>query len=433
MQAWAVGLGYTSRLSTGKLLIVLMNRVVNPERIIWILGAGIALSLLGDATLYVVLPTHTGEAGILIGQVGIILSANRLIRLVLNGPYGVIVERSSRRKVLLASVLVGALATSLYTFKIFWLFVIGRLLWGAAWSGLYIGVNAVLYDIAGDGNRGRIIGRFQMWLFIGMGGSSVVGGLLTDLLGFREAMWAGVLALFGALALWYTLLPETQSDSAPEIASPSAAPSPAVGIFSAPVITAMLIMGLNWLVFLGWINGAMSIILEQRVSDSLEIAGVVIKIGTLTGVVVAFQMIAGLMTAPISGQLSDWSRNRWGLVMGALIAGVISLAALVNGRGWVVIAATLLASMTSGILQTQSITIVGDYAGRNRRALGVMATVSDAGSAAGPLIGFAILPIIGLDGVFVVATIITIAALPLVARMARREYRQPALASVSGS
>jgi MFS family permease len=272
-----------------------------------------------------------------------------------------------------------------------------------------------------------------MWLFIGMGGSSVVGGLLTDLLGFREAMWAGVLALFGALALWYTLLPETQSDSAPEIASPSAAPSPVVGIFSAPVITAMLIMGLNWLVFLGWINGAMSIILEQRVSDSLEIAGVVIKIGTLTGVVVAFQMIAGLMTAPISGQLSDWSRNRWGLVMGALIAGVISLAALVNGRGWVVIAATLLASMTSGILQTQSITIVGDYAGRNRRALGVMATVSDAGSAAGPLVGFAILPIIGLDGVFVVATIITIAALPLVARMARREYRQPALASVSGS
>jgi MFS family permease len=182
-----------------------MNRIVNPERIIWILGAGIALSLLGDATLYVVLPTHTSEAGILIGQVGIILSANRLIRLVLNGPYGVIVERSSRRKVLLASLLVGALATSLYTFQTFWVFVVGRLLWGAAWSGLYIGVNAVLYDIAGDGNRGRTIGRFQMWLFIGMGGSSVIGGLLTDLLGFREAMWAGVLALLGALALWYAL------------------------------------------------------------------------------------------------------------------------------------------------------------------------------------------------------------------------------------
>jgi MFS family permease len=428
MQAWSVGLRYTSRLSSGKLLIVLMNRIVNPERIIWILGAGIALSLLGDATLYVVLPTHTSEAGILIGQVGIILSANRLIRLVLNGPYGVIVERSSRRKVLLASLLVGALATSLYTFQTFWVFVVGRLLWGAAWSGLYIGMNAVLYDIAGDGNRGRIIGRFQMWLFIGMGGSSMIGGLLTDLLGFREAMWAGVLALLGAFVLWYTLLPETQGDSAPEMASP-----PAVGVFSAPVITAMLIMGLNWLVFLGWINGAMSIILEQRVSDSLEIAGVVIKIGTLTGVVVAIQMIAGLMTAPVSGQLSDWSRNRWGLVMGALIAGVIALAALVNGRGWVVIAATLLASMTSGILQTQSITIVGDYAGRNRRALGVLATVSDAGSAAGPLIGFAILPIIGLDGVFVVATIITIAALPLVAQMVRREYRQPALAAVSNS
>ena len=45
------------------------------------IGFGTAFSLWGDAALYAVLPTHTTEAGILLGAVGIILGVNRAIRL----------------------------------------------------------------------------------------------------------------------------------------------------------------------------------------------------------------------------------------------------------------------------------------------------------------------------------------------------------------
>ena len=48
------------------------------------LGLGTALSLMGDATLYTVLPTHTAEAGIPLSSVGIMLGINRAVRILLN-------------------------------------------------------------------------------------------------------------------------------------------------------------------------------------------------------------------------------------------------------------------------------------------------------------------------------------------------------------
>ncbi len=44
---------------------------------------------MGDATLYIVLPTHTAEAGIPLASVGILLGVNRAVRLLTNGPAGV--------------------------------------------------------------------------------------------------------------------------------------------------------------------------------------------------------------------------------------------------------------------------------------------------------------------------------------------------------
>ncbi|NLF75955.1 MAG: hypothetical protein GX573_09665, partial [Chloroflexi bacterium] len=35
-----------------------------PSRTLWLVGLGVAVSLLGDVGLYIVLPTHTQQAGI---------------------------------------------------------------------------------------------------------------------------------------------------------------------------------------------------------------------------------------------------------------------------------------------------------------------------------------------------------------------------------
>ena len=46
-----------------------------PSRTLWLVGLGVAVSLLGDVGLYIVLPTHTQQAGIALGDVGLMLSA----------------------------------------------------------------------------------------------------------------------------------------------------------------------------------------------------------------------------------------------------------------------------------------------------------------------------------------------------------------------
>jgi len=103
---------------------------------------------MGDATLYTVLPTHAADAGIVLVQVGILLSANRVVRLFLNGPMGLAYDRSRHRRLFISALFVGALSTVLYAATYgFWPLLVGRLLWGLAWSGIWVGGTTILLDV----------------------------------------------------------------------------------------------------------------------------------------------------------------------------------------------------------------------------------------------------------------------------------------------
>ena len=69
------------------------RQTISSEQIVTIIGIGIAISLLGDGMLYIVLPTQYPQAGIRVEHVGIMLAANRAIRLFINSPYGILMER----------------------------------------------------------------------------------------------------------------------------------------------------------------------------------------------------------------------------------------------------------------------------------------------------------------------------------------------------
>jgi MFS family permease len=81
----------------------------SPWRIVLPAGVGTALSLVGDSALYTVLPTHTAVAGAALGTVGILLSANRLVRILANSVAGWASDRIAKRLVFLFSLLLGAL------------------------------------------------------------------------------------------------------------------------------------------------------------------------------------------------------------------------------------------------------------------------------------------------------------------------------------
>ncbi len=414
-------------------------QTINLNRLTTLIGLGIALSLLGDATLYVILPTQYAQAGLLLTHVGIMLSANRAIRVLFNTPIGWWIERSPRRRILVPAMILGGIASLFYTFQSFELFLIGRLLWGIAWSGMAIGTVTMILDVADDTNRGRMMGRYQLWFFIGVGVSSIAGGVLFDLVGFNLTFYisAGVIIFLGIL--WFVFLPETYgttsatteltdetSDESP-VEKPKNQPLPYV-----PIAIVILMNGLNWMIFIGATISLLPILLQIRIHPTLIMLGALtIPIISFTGILSATANIASLSISYISGWLADKFRERWLWVMLALLLGSLNLSLFAVTTGWLIVLGALGNGVVRGILSTQLNTLVGDYTQgtiehqqKRGRILGFFNTAGDIGGAIGPFLAFLLLPTLGLDGIFVLAVVILGLTIPLTFWM-KRAYPLP--------
>lgn len=402
----------------------------SPEQLIGIVGFGVAVSLLGDLTLYVVLPTHTEQAGIALANVGLMLSANRLIRIVINGPLGLLIERVPRRWIAVPALFLGGFSSFLYTVPGFWPLLIGRLLWGTAWAGVWLSASTMALDVSSDTNRGRLVGRLQMWFFIGGGVSSFLGGALTDWLGYTTTFTiCAVITLIGAI-IWLLALPETRTETSHTIPSvqhmpPAPPPSPWQNANTRPLLTAIALLGVNWLIFMGIAGATLPLLLEERIGETILIIGVLIPLATFTGAMAAINQLVSLVSSPLAGWLSDKSQQRWALVIGALLLGIVSTSLTAVGTGVLIVLATMLGAATTSVLQTQVMTLVGDHTHRSQRGriLGILNTVGDIGSAGGPLLAYALLSTINLAGIFWLATVLLVLVLPGTLWIARQESR----------
>lgn len=369
------------------------------NRVLFPLGLGTALSLMGDTTLYTVLPTHTAEAGIALSGVGIILGANRLIRLVLNGPAGLIYDRWPRRRLFVSALFIGALSTVVYAAtRGFWPLLAGRLLWGLAWSGIWIGGITIILDETTDQDRGRWIGLYQTWFFLGVGLGAFAGGALTDWLGYNATMWIGALvtATGGFAALF--LLPETRAIRPTPEAHP--AEEPVQWLSNKGLWLSATLQGINRFVTAGVLAATMALLVQEKlISINLPIG-----MATLTGALMASRTLLSTVAAPFAGTLSDRLGSRWIVILGGLIIGTFSMILIGWNTPTTILSGILLGAVAGGSVQALVITLTGDLVSRAKRgrAIGFLHTVGDLGSAAGPPIAYALLPWIKLPGLYLV-------------------------------
>jgi MFS family permease len=362
---------------------------------------------MGDATLYTVLPTHTAEAGISLAAVGVILAVNRAIRVLLNGPAGVIYDRHPRRRLLIPALYLGALSTAIYGLtRGFWPLMAGRLLWGLAWSGIWIGGNTIVLDVTHQRNRGRWTGLYQAWFFVGGSLGFLLGGLLTDCLGYHTAMLFGAaISAVGALpALLF--LPETRGRRRTDDPLPSTSALPPSGDRVPPDRRGMAavigLQGVNRFAIAGVMAATLTLLLQERLGDHLALGGVQVGVTTLSGALLAARMLLSMVVAPLVGSLSDRVGSRWCLVPWNVLAAAASMAMLAFGTPLTIVLAALLGAVSSGGLQSLVIALAGDLSppALRGRSMGLLHTAGDAGSAAGPLLAYALLPYIGLAGTY---------------------------------
>ena len=378
----------------------------SPWRVLLPTAVGTCFSLFGDASLYTVLPTHTTAVGVSVASVGVLLSVNRFIRLILNGPVGMAYDRWRHRPLFLSALFVGALSTAMYGLtRGFWPLLLGRLLWGLAWAGIWVGGNTIVLDISSDETRGRWVGLYQVSFFLGASGGALLGGFLTDGLGYHRTMLINAaLTLLGAVCA-LVLLPETHGLKRDTVGGPVDTDRllpVSNGVRGAGFVPAAALYAVNRLLQAGFLYSTLGLFLLAQMGRQVRIAGFSLGVATLTGLGLGLFRLISMISSPLMGGLSDRVGNRWMVVAGGLLPGIIGFVLLAVGLPMATLFGVFLTAIAGGSNQGLSTALIGDLGngGRRGRRLGALFTIGDLASAVGPLLAYALMPLIGLENIY---------------------------------
>lgn len=338
----------------------------------------LALALLGDALLYVALPVDAPVFGVSAGSVGVLLSANRLVRIVSYGAIARVAERLGPRRLTLLAAVAATISTIGYGVVqgVVPLLVL-RLLWGLAFGALSL--TTIVYAVEEPTRAGARVGASRALTAMGPLLALSGGPLIAAQWGSRAAF-----VVLGALTM---------------LAIPLAASLPGGRAAVARPVDGRRQRRMGFLSrrsFLTWWSFTVGFAVDGvfAVSFALLVATLV-PVRTamaLTGLVLAARYAAEIVLAPLAGRLADrlgaMPMLRW---CSALVAaGFLLMAsdrgfALWAGAATVVVGRGLLLPLGSAALAVAP-PRAGNGSGSAFRDHGDLAAWRDLGAALGPLV-----------------------------------------------
>lgn len=346
-----------------------MDRQRSGRRAVRFVGAATAFSLLGDQALYSTLPVYFEQLGLRPLEVGIVLSANRWIRLVTNELAHRFMDRVDQRVLFVSAVTLGAAITGFYaSTPSFALLVLARLAWGLCWS--FIRHLGLLSALASDdaAHSGRSAGRLGGISRIGSVGGLLGGALLVDWLGYGPALalLAGVSLLAVPLAL-VGFVPATTTDRT------SDGPTGKTGV-------AWVLGYANGMVGPGLVMATLGAVIDDQLTGSG-----VLSAASLTGAILAMRFAVETGAAARLGALSDTYGIRTALA-GSFAVGAVALSIAAFSTALPVLIVSVLAFFVSGTALNAG--LQGYVGNRGSKAVARFVTAHDLGSASGPMIGW---------------------------------------------
>jgi len=368
----------------------------NPRGIVSLLGFGTAVSLIGESTLYLILPIphYAQSLGITLTMVGILLGANRAVRLVTNGPVGFAYERAPKKPLLAVSLVLAAAASLIYSFGYgFWPLFVGRLVWGLGWSFQWIGCRTLILDVSDDSNRATLSGLYQMFFLAGVGFASFFGGLLAENLGFHIGQRISAGILLAMAVIWYLFLPEGEPKKTSKAAdrkqgkwhwqllAPSLATAFIMRFIERGVLAATVVL---------WVGSLLG--------DSTTLFGLTVSVTVMTGFVNVIQFLPSMANAPLIGFISDKLGKRWIVIAVTMLAIGAGLGLMSAEAAALALVGGLFVSLFRGSAETLLPAIIGDTVRDDSaaRVLGIVYIGADLGAMLGPVVSLALLDNTGM-------------------------------------
>jgi hypothetical protein len=357
----------------------------------------LGLTLPGDVVLYLLLPLHAAAFGVGLAEAGLLLAANRLVRILGYGWVARFYTRRGPRTACTLAVLAAAAAAAGYALSHgVWPLMVARLAWGLAFAAMNIATQALATSLAEGAARRS--GASRAIISTGPMIGLVAGAALAEAAGPRVVF--AVLAAVSLLALPFAWRLPAGPGEAVHTAGPRFALPARLDVWS--FVQGMALDGVFVL--------GLSVLAAAAMPEGAALAA---------GVALALRYASEIALGPPAGRLAE----RFGalpVLVAVSVASAAGIALVGAGALWV---GALAVVGLRGLLQSLPAPVAAAANPGPARvpALARMATWRDMGAGLGPLVAGALLPL--LPPVLLyggTALALALASLALLPRFGRR-------------
>lgn len=323
-----------------------------------------SLALLGDALLYAVLPAYAESFGLTLAWVGIMLSANRIVRVFAYGIIAQLTQTVGVRKMCIAAAVVATLSTALYGIGHGPATMLAaRILWGLTYATLVLAT--LSYAIESRESAGTRIGVGQAIQRVGPILALFFGAWLVGKVGpnavFIILAFPTALALPVALTLPKSIVPKVKQSKPATLARPK------------PIDVLYFLQGYG-------VDGVFAVSITLIFARDTSLSEAVMSGGAL----LAMRHFGEAIAAPLFG----WIADRFGARRVFVIAAALTMLGFVGVAIGLTIIGSLVMLLFRGALASLGPAVIAQSLGSDEDALGALArmqTWRDIGASAGPL------------------------------------------------
>ncbi len=401
----------------------------------------------GGGVVFPILPNLGAVLGISAFTVGVILSANRWVRLVANAPAGALVDRYGTRKPFIYGLLIEGVATFGYVAALVMLpadslgsivtalptvalgplvvgtdewtvlagiavasetwFILARVLWGVGSAAVFATAYTIAADVSDGGTRGTNMGVVRGGITMGFPAGLVLGGVVSSLAGNVAAFVVAAAFALAASVVAHRLVPETHVTSVGERTSVK----PWDIDTSAPAVTVGLV---NFGLMLAYVGALFATLVLFLAANEISLLGLDAQ-GT-SGLFMAGTVVSAAVFMLVGGRVSDTRDSRTPVLLGFLVVSFVGFLLLARvgsvidlGLACVFIGAGQ--GGTSGPMMALLADLTPDE--RMGRATGTNNVFGDVGGGLGPMVSLPLVEAVGFAPIYAAC-----AAIPLVAGVA---------------
>ncbi|WP_370545101.1 MFS transporter [Herbiconiux sp. VKM Ac-1786] len=383
-------------------------RLARLPRDVMVLGVIAFFVMLGFGVVVPVLPVYVRSFGVGYLEVGAVVSAFAVMRLVANPFVGKLIDLLGERVVLAVGIGIVALSSALVGLADNYPAVL--LLRGAGGIGsamFSVAAMTLLLATTEPAVRGRAVGFYQGGFLIGGMAGPAVGGLLSGIsLHAPFFFYAGTLVVAGAVGLALLKRRTHDPDVVPEPPRPFREVLRDRGYQSA--LLASLAQGWSAM-------GVRSALVPVLIVEVLH------EKPAITGIAFAVAAVAQTLALAPAGRFVDTVGRKPAIIGAFAVGALVMLAIPLVSSIWLLIVLLSVYGVAAAFMGTAPAAAVGDAAGaRGGQPVAVFQAVADAGAIVGPLAAGLLVDAFGYEAAFASAAILMGAAALFALRMPRR-------------